>query len=115
MARVVPGGGAGVPPGGVALLAFALVLGCAQKPEGGPAQGAAASQTLESFEADLTAGRFEEATSLDLRGRGWGPEVARVVAASPRLGKLTSLDLSGNGIGDEGARALASGSVLSRL
>jgi hypothetical protein len=51
-------------------------------------------------------------TSLYLHNRGFGPEVAKVLAANTTL---TSLHLWGNNIGDEGAKALAANKTLSTL
>jgi hypothetical protein len=54
-------------------------------------------------------------TRLVLGGNRLGDEGVRVLAASPRLGRLTSLELTGTGIGAEGARLLESSAHLRRL
>src|SRR5262245_12331912 len=46
-------------------------------------------------------------TELDLSGRGWGPELGKVLSASKALSTLAVLDVGDNDMGPSGATELA--------
>jgi len=65
------------------------------------------SDSLEAFRTKLAAGITE--TELDLAAKGWGADLAALLANSPKVAELHSLDVSDNDLGPSGARALAGG------
>jgi hypothetical protein len=74
-----------------------------------------AASSLQTLEQQLTVQALQGVSHLQLRGRGWGPELGRILAKSPALANVLSLDVSDNALGAQGASALASCPHLSSL
>lgn len=103
-------------------------LGLANNRVGGPGLRAVAASLGRLTELDLSGNYVGTGGAEVLAAKGpprlerlrlddadLGPDAARALAASPRLGRLRALGLSSNRISDAGAQALAASPHLARL
>lgn len=70
---------------------------------------------VDEFRKALTTDALDGVTHLQVSGRGWGAELAEVLAASKILDGILSLDISDNDLGTEGARTLSGAGWLTHL
>ncbi|MCB9766319.1 MAG: hypothetical protein H6739_41470 [Alphaproteobacteria bacterium] len=73
------------------------------------------ASTFQQLDALVREGALAGRDTLELRDKGWGPELARMVEAAPDTGALRTLDLRGNLLGVAGAVSLAEADSLRGL